>query len=118
MPALRRNASARVEAPQILFDEEDGRDEEGDRKYKLREWYYVCVSSCLIEKRSKFQMIRAGQWRATSRPLDEGTVGFHLNVLYTPFVEWRDVIEGATQSRAPEDIHKYAPGRDVGDSRR
>jgi phage terminase large subunit GpA-like protein len=46
----------------------------------------------VIEERSKFFMIAKGEWRATAKPMDERVVGFHLNALYSPFVEWRDLI--------------------------
>ncbi len=75
------------------YEEGDEREEDGTRKYRLKEWYYVCVNGCVIEERSKFFMIAKGECgEQPARPMDERVVGFHLNALYSPFVEWRDLI--------------------------
>lgn len=75
------------------FEAADDRDEEGERKYRIKEWYYICREGCLIEERAKFEMIRHGEWRSTARSVDGKTVGFHINALYSPWVEWSELIQ-------------------------
>jgi phage terminase large subunit GpA-like protein len=59
--------------------------------------YYECAVNgdeedakpgCTIEESDKYDMIRRGRWQATSQSRDGRTVGFHLNALYSPWVEW------------------------------
>lgn len=64
---------------------------EGDRP-RLLEWWYVCVHGCVIEERSKHEMIRHGEWRATARSHDGKTASFHLNALYSPVLDWATII--------------------------
>lgn len=59
---------------------------------QLIEWFYVCQKGCIIEERSKHEMVRHGEWRATSKSLDGKTAGFHLNALYSPVVDWATLI--------------------------
>jgi phage terminase large subunit GpA-like protein len=66
--------------------------EEGTDKPRLLEWWYVCVSGCEILEQSKHEMIRKGEWRATAKSRDGKTAGFHLNALYPPWIQWRDLI--------------------------
>jgi phage terminase large subunit GpA-like protein len=55
-------------------------------------WYhYVCINGCIIEERSKHEMIRRGEWRATAKSHDGKTAGFQLNALYG-VVDWLDLI--------------------------
>ena len=59
--------------------------------------YYECAvngdgedapSGCTIEESDKYDMVRRGHWQATAQSRDGRTVGFHLNALYSPWVEW------------------------------
>jgi phage terminase large subunit GpA-like protein len=56
------------------------------------EWHYVCTQGCIIEESEKFEMIRRGEWRATSESHDGKTAGFQLNALYSPVVDWLKLI--------------------------
>ncbi len=53
---------------------------------------YACVEGCEIRERSKHEMIRLGEWRATAESLDGKTAGFHLNALYPPWIEWSTLV--------------------------
>lgn len=66
-------------------------DGEGDAARVVRVWY-ECLASCEILERSKHEMIRTGEWRATAQSRDGKTAGFHLNALYPPWLRWTDLI--------------------------
>ena len=59
---------------------------------RVTEWWYVCTEGCVIEERSKHEMIRNGEWRATAASHDGKTAGFHINALYSPVVDWLKLI--------------------------
>ncbi|SEG36945.1 phage terminase large subunit family protein, partial [Jhaorihella thermophila] len=46
-----------------------------------------------IEEHHKPAMLAAGEWRATAKPRDARTVGFHLSALYSPpgWKSWADI---------------------------
>jgi phage terminase large subunit GpA-like protein len=60
---------------------------------RVVDYSYVCVNGCEILERAKHEMVRRGEWRATSQSHDGKTVGFHLNALYSPVVDWLDLIQ-------------------------
>jgi phage terminase large subunit GpA-like protein len=60
---------------------------------RVLDWYYVCVNGCEIREFSKHEMIRRGQWRATTKSVDGKTAGFHLNALYSPVLDWLTIIQ-------------------------
>lgn len=54
---------------------------------------YLCEEcGVLIEERYKQGMLAAGRWQATSPAPDDGTVGYHLNALYSPFYSWAEMV--------------------------
>jgi phage terminase large subunit GpA-like protein len=59
---------------------------------RVVEFHYICVNGCVIQERSKHEMIRNGEWRATAQSHDGKTAGFHINALYSPVVEWLKLI--------------------------
>ena len=59
---------------------------------KVVDYYYVCVNGCEIRERHKHEMIRRGEWRATATSHDGKTVGFQLNALYSPVLDWIKLI--------------------------
>lgn len=63
----------------------------GERPRVVDHWY-VCLEGCEIRERSKFEMIRKGEWRATARSHDGKTAGFQLNALYSPVLDWLKLI--------------------------
>lgn len=65
--------------------------EDGGRP-RLGEYFYACVNGCVIEERSKHEMIRRGEWRATATSHDGKTASFHLNALYSPVLDWATLI--------------------------
>jgi phage terminase large subunit GpA-like protein len=70
----------------------DTEEAEGDRP-RLLKWWYVCsVHGCVIEERSKHEMIRHGEWRSTARSHDGKTASFHLSALYSPVLDWATLI--------------------------
>ncbi len=60
---------------------------------RLTDWWYVCENGCEIRERHKHEMIRLGEWRATAQSHDGKTAGFHLNALYSPFLDWSKIIQ-------------------------
>lgn len=59
---------------------------------RILDFWYVCVNGCKIRERSKHEMVRKGEWRATQRSHDGKTAGFHLNALYSPVLDWIKLI--------------------------
>lgn len=53
--------------------------------------YYICLMGCVIEHDSKPVMLAAGEWRATNPTPAAGKVGFWINEMYSPFVDWTDM---------------------------
>jgi phage terminase large subunit GpA-like protein len=54
--------------------------------------YYVCeISGCLIECEDKEEMLLKGKWIA-EKPFN-GTAGFWINELYSPFSTWGDMAQ-------------------------
>ena len=64
-----------------------------DSRKRVADFYYVCVNGCEIRERSKHEMIRHGEWRATATSHDGKTAGFYLNALYSPVLDWKKIIE-------------------------
>lgn len=64
---------------------------EGSRP-RLGEYFYACIHGCVIEERHKHEMIRRGEWRATTTSHDGKTASFHLNALYSPVLDWATLI--------------------------
>lgn len=72
-------------------------------KLRVTRVWYECASGirtagtgtpgCSIEESSKYEMVRRGRWRATAQSVDGKTVGFHLNALYSPWVEWSRLVQ-------------------------
>lgn len=53
--------------------------------------YYICAHcDAPIEEKHKHKMVRNGNWKATAVSQD-GTVGFHLNEIYSLWVRWLDI---------------------------
>ena len=63
-----------------------------DHSTRVVDVFYACVEGCEIRERSKHEMIRLGEWRATSASRDGKTAGFHLNALYPPWLKWGDIV--------------------------
>lgn len=73
-----------LEWPRLRFD----RDSDG----RVGAIFYECLAGCRILERSKHEMVRRGEWRATANSLDGKTAGFHLNALYPPWIRWSDLV--------------------------
>jgi phage terminase large subunit GpA-like protein len=66
----------------------------GAARHLPEECYYVCVNGCSITEDDKPDMLRLGEWRATNPGGGDGkTAGFHLSVLYSPWMSWTAVIQ-------------------------
>lgn len=64
--------------------------------------YYVCGGCNVpIEEKHKNAMVKAGAWQATAKSKD-GTVGFHLNELYSLWRRWLDVALDYESARTDE----------------
>ena len=59
----------------------------------LKDIHYVC-NECgvLIEEHHKPYMIQKGEWQSEDKS-PNNTAGFHLNELYSPWRNWKEVIE-------------------------
>lgn len=67
------------------------RDEDGDPIPETAA--YLCEScGALIPETRKYDMLLAGEWRATAETLSR-TRSFHLNALYSPFAKWSEQVE-------------------------
>lgn len=54
-------------------------------------WYCCGNCGCAIYERAKMTMLRSGQWVAHAE--FNGSAGFHLNELYSPWKTWREMVE-------------------------
>ncbi len=68
---------------------------------------YMCVGcGVIIEERSKPGMLAAGEWVATNP--DGKFPGFHLNVLYSPWTTWAEVVEKfLTAKKSPDTLQPF-----------
>ena len=74
--------------------------------------WYECVNGCRIEEASKYEMVRRGRWQASGESRDGRTAGFHLNALYSPWVEWNDLIlEWLSAQADPEKLQVFTNTR-------
>ncbi|HEY1502575.1 MAG TPA: phage terminase large subunit family protein [Acidobacteriaceae bacterium] len=74
--------------------------------------WYDCVNDCRIEESSKYEMVRRGRWQASAESRDGRTAGFHLNALYSPWVEWTDLIlEWLSAQADPEKLQVFTNTR-------
>jgi phage terminase large subunit GpA-like protein len=82
-----------LEWPRLQWTKEEiDPAEEKTRRPRVLDFWYVCINGCVIQERAKHEMIRRGVWRSTAQSHDGKTAGFHLNALYSPVVEWKDLI--------------------------
>lgn len=77
---------------QLLWTRLQYTQEKGVENGRVLEIFYACVEGCEIRERSKHEMIRQGEWRATAVSRDGKTAGFHLNALYPPWLRWTDLV--------------------------
>jgi phage terminase large subunit GpA-like protein len=74
--------------------------------------WYECVNGCRIEEASKYEMVRVGHWSPSAESRDGRTAGFHLNALYSPWVEWtRLVLEWLSAQRDAEKLQVFTNTR-------
>lgn len=59
---------------------------------RITDYSYACINGCEIVERNKHEMIRRGKWRSTAHSHDGKTVGFQLNALYSPVLDWIKLI--------------------------
>ena len=72
--------------------------------------YYECLHCQKpISESHKQSMMKKGEWRATSTTKEIGRVGFHLNVLYSPWTTWGEVQTQFLKSNAlgAEELQKF-----------
>ncbi|MEY2831662.1 MAG: hypothetical protein RLZZ574_920 [Cyanobacteriota bacterium] len=68
--------------------------------------YYICGGcNAPIEEKYKNAMVKAGVWQATAKSKD-GTVGFHLNELYSLWRRWLDVALDYESARTDESQYR------------
>ncbi|MEM7756579.1 MAG: phage terminase large subunit family protein [Cyanobacteria bacterium P01_A01_bin.40] len=64
--------------------------------------YYICEKCDRpIEEKHKPKMVKNGDWKATAVSKD-GTVGFHLNEMYSLWVRWLDICLNYESARKDE----------------
>lgn len=63
--------------------------------------YYECeYCKGRIDNRHKATMLRNGQWRAKNKTVGKpGSVGFHINSIYSPWLSFGDVVEEFLSSK-------------------
>jgi len=68
---------------------------------KPHECFYVCRNGCEILEGAKYDMLRGGIWKATSKSVDGKTAGFQLNALYSPWLTWPELIVEWLEAQGP-----------------
>lgn len=62
--------------------------------------YYRCdAGGCRIENSQKHKFLNSGRWVATAKPRDKSIHSYHLNILYSPFVSFADVVREYLDSK-------------------
>jgi len=74
--------------------------------------HYECMNGCRVDEGSKYEMVRKGRWQASQESIDGKTAGFHLNALYSPWVEWSGlVLEWLSAQADPEKLQVFTNTR-------
>lgn len=87
-------------------------DEEGDEKEHHPDTARYLCEGCgtLIHERHKPKMLEEGEWRA--RDDDPRQRGFHLNDLYSPWVEWETIVREFLEAKGhPEKLQVFVNTR-------
>jgi len=82
-------------------------EKEGDEKHLPATAVYVCeVNGCIITDADKPGMLNAGRWLAEA-PFN-GTAGFHINELYSPWVTFAQMVaEFLKAKKLPETLKTW-----------
>lgn len=80
------------------------KDDEGN--YQTQNTFYTCEQGCVIDAKHKPAMVAKGEWRSTAKASTRGTVGFHLNELYSPWVQWSETAESFLADKNDPDTLK------------
>lgn len=82
-------------------------EKEGDEKHQPETACYVCEhNGCIISDADKLDMLKAGRWVA-SAPFN-GTAGFHINELYSPWVTFAQMVaEFLKAKKLPETLKTW-----------
>ena len=97
---------------QQLKHSNEARDKDGnwDINIVAKTTYYEC-EYCLksINHTDKQGMLSKGEWRATGVTKEPGKIGFHLNVLYSPWTSWSEVQTQFIKSNneGPQELQKF-----------
>lgn len=59
-------------------------------EYDFQDVYLVCENGCVIDKKYQAWMVKHGEWIATTESKRKGTISFHINELYSPWVTWEE----------------------------
>ena len=80
-------------------------DKSEDKSESAASAYYEC-EHCkgIIRDTHKMQMLRAGKWEATRESSSRNTVAFHLNTIYSPWVDFGDVVYEFLKSKDNPDL--------------
>jgi phage terminase large subunit GpA-like protein len=89
-------------------------EETAQGKLRVVDVWYECASGdkeqsalgCRIDESSKFEMVRQGRWNSTAESVDGRTAGFHLNALYSPWVEWTKLVQEWIAATSKNDMEK------------
>ena len=71
---------------------------------------YQCSACGVLHGESaKHEMLARGEWRATAIPENPGTVGFHINELYSPWSTWVGVVASrlAAEKKGSESLQVW-----------
>lgn len=75
----------------VEWEKEQNAD--GTHTHKPETAYYRCdANGCHITHGHKSKFLKTGVWRATAKAKDRKVRSYHLNVLYSPFVSYEDVV--------------------------
>lgn len=70
---------------------------------------YLCEAcGVLIHEKDKGRMLKNGEWRATSKATLSRSVGFHISELYSPWVQWQNMVENfLNDKKSPETFQTW-----------
>jgi phage terminase large subunit GpA-like protein len=88
----------------IVFDRDD-----------IASTHYACENGCVIEQRHRQKMLAEGEWRATAKS-DSGRAGFHINELYSPWVDWAEVVRAFLESKDDPELLKTWTNTSLGET--
>lgn len=91
----------RLQWAQMQWDKDDAGEHDPESAYYACEFCGACIGN-----EHKQAMLEAGEWRPSAD--FDGTRGFHINELYSPFVTWSEMVAAFLKARRlPETLKTF-----------